>query len=529
RRQMRIQEDERRAYEEAEAAKNRKAEENEEIERAKAEFASLAQEQKATLSKKVGAEEKINAIEQMKESICAIREDIQNKKDAYNEDKDIETNAKIQEIRDAEYRMTETDSMGNPTKDAQELRKKKIAAVRAAAEKDKVQRGKELQASIQATDDKAMSQLKTSYSALEAGTYTTNSFTNDLTVRIGNFDGQSGTWPLTVTSELFGYTTLFEQEIPLSYTDVTGKKYKPISKMNEAQFAEYTETVELYDSLFRSTTEVFYVNLTYKISKWSWASQYRFEPVKCEIVRLDKKSKVLHKVTADDMKKVTFTMYPTYEVRTKQTIDKEQKKIAERIAKEEKADAKKHPVTPSVYGSENSSVRVSTGTSAASKAAVTEISQKGRGCLIVTADVNLPSNPLQGFDPKNLSIDSLSAELTFKTGKFSFVGLEGNVLLPFDKDDLSFSAGLETGFSARLGFVRPFVKFGADLDNQLFTTGKIGTGFDFIMLKVMDLTIGCDYNWQIDTMGLIAHKNGPEFNNYLNKFHKVYAGVGFAW
>lgn len=523
---LRKQEDERRAREEAEAALNRRQEENEEIERVKANFEALAEQQKKTITKKTGADEKITSIEQVKETVWNLRSDVETKTKLYNSDKDAETEAKTDEIWNAPYKMTETDSQGILTKAARASREKKVNAVIAAAEKDKARHEKELQASIKATDDKAMAQLKKLYNNLESGTYETTSFTDDLTVRIGNYDGATGTWPLTVTSALFGYTTLFTQEIPLSYTDVTGKKIKPINKMSDKQFEQYNNTVELYDSLFRSSTDVFYVRLVYKIEKWSWASQYRFVPTKCEIVRLDKKSKVIHQVNPLDMKKVTFTVYPTIEVRSAADIQKEQKKNGAKLEAEEKEYLKRNAALLKAQKKTEEEMFISTGTTATAMASVSkpaESNQKGRGILMVTAEKNVADFANSLFMP-----DLVGAELTFPTAKFAFFGLNFQTTYPLDTDKFYFQAGLETGFNFKIGkHVRPYVKAAANLDRNLNAVGKVGGGLDLIFAKVLTANIGYNYNSVFDCTGFF-NKDIPAAD-CLSNYHSISAGVGFAW
>ncbi|MCR4742370.1 MAG: caspase family protein [Treponema sp.] len=515
-------EDRARAQQELEASKLRTFEENAEIDRRKREFESMAASQKASVGKSVSPDAKIEAIEELKGKIRTLRDDVEEKISDYSRDVDIDCYDKIDAIKNAPYGISETDSEGRPVKAALERRERKAEEIRKEALSKKADRSKELHDSIKKTDSQAIASLKKMYSSLESQTYTSNSFTEELTVRVMDFDGESASWPLVITSTLFGYTNLFDYTIPLSYQEVTGKRYIPIDKMSDKQFAEYSENVELYDSLFRSSTDIFYITLTYKIMVWDQPSVYRFIPVKCDVVRMDKKrSKVIHTEKEDLLKPREFVIYPQVEVRTYDEITKAYEKAAKIKEKEYEEEVKK-----SVASVEESSYRTENLAKEKPAKEKKENIQIGRAGLFVNLENNFALD--SGIQNSSEYFDQISGEIDVPTGKFSFMGFNFSLYRPEIENFTYWDVGLDFGFSCRLGsHIRPFIKFSGNSDNGLNIIGKVGGGVDFMFLKLLGLTVGYDYAFYYsygDLFGLPSAYSCPN-----DRYQKLYLGFAFTW
>jgi len=502
-----------RAKQEADAAKSRTEAENAELERFKSEALDNANAWKYSHSKKNSPSENIDSIEQVKQNLDLLRKDTDKKISEYKRDVDLDTKEKINEIRTKEYGISETDADGIPTKAAKERREKKCQALEKEAEGKKVAREKELKSAISKTDSKLLIQLRSMYSSLESSVYETDSFTDEITVRVRDFNGETGSWPLVITSSLFGYTTLFNYEIPLSYTEVTGKRYIPINKMTERQFKVYSDNVNFYDSLFRSSTDVFSVKVSYKVNRWANASEYRFIPTKCEVIRLDKKSKVIHTEKADRFSPKTFIIYPQTEVRTASEISHDKEKAVAILDKEyEKKMKKENPNYSS--SSSKSTQRKSSGSSS--------VEQKGRNAFIVTTGLS------SAADSSKDHRFVLGSELDIGFGKYSFMGMNCSFPQPGANGFSCWEVGFDSGFSVRIGeYARPFVRTDFGVSSGFNLVGKAGIGCDVIALKCLDVTLGYDYAYRFDLGSLIGVRSESGFPE--GPSHLFYIGAGFGW
>lgn len=516
--QKQYEEDRARAQQELEASKLRTFEENAEIERRKREFESMAASQKLVVGKSVNPEEKIEAIEELKGKVRVLRDEVEEKINDYAKDVDVDCYDKIEAVRNAPYSITETDSEGRPFKAALERREKKAEEIRKEALSKKADRAKELHDSIKKTDSQAIANLKKMYSSLESQTYTSNSFTEELTVRVMDFDGETATWPLVITSTFFGYTNLFEYVIPLSYQEVTGKRYIPIDKMSDKQFKDYSENVELYDSLFRSSTDIFYITLSYKIMTWDGPSVYRFIPVKCDVVRMDKKrAKVIHSENEDLLMPKEFIIYPQVEVRTYDEITKAYEKVAKIKVREREEALKKTQAAGNTTSSKPKKEK---------KERKEKTVQRGRGGLFVNVENNFMMP--EGIQNTSQYYDQFSAELDFSTGKFSFFGLNCSIYTPEIESFAYWDLGMDFGFNCKIGkHFRPFIKLSGSADNGFNLIGKAGGGLDILFFKIFGLTIGYDYALSYnygELLGLPSIYSCPS-----DKYQKVYLGFGITW
>ena len=570
------EEDRQRASEEALMAAQRSAADNAVISARRAEFEARASALSGSMKKDSTVEDRLDYIEQMKTNLYDLRQVAQKQIEENNEIIDEQTEGKIEDIWSAKLQITEKDSYGNMTASANARRQKKVDVVKTEAEAAKASYAAAKNRQIAQDNKKWLPQIGTAYSKLESSTYSVTSLSDALTVRVGNYDGSTGTWNLHITSELFGYTSLFTQDIPLSYTDVTGKKNTDITKMNDAQMAAYNDDVMIFDSLFRSATPVFYVKLSYKIMRWKEASEYHFVPVKCEVIRLGKKNKTIHTVKTAEMNSANFILYPQVEIRTLAERSEDYEKATKILAAEnkrkpqpkvEKPAKQEYSSSYDSYYSDNSY----------DKEEKKEKSEKlhGRNGLYfsgnyVQADMFennvFPETMAKKYgDQKGMGG---SVSLAFSQGGLFYTELTGGltkikfgdfydecpkeVQKELDKNVYygKLSEGLSLNFGNR---VRPFVygvaSFMASPYNFINLGDKdkliglhAGGGFDFIFDKHLMLTFGADYGWMhfwnsfkegvdVKEKGTTVHKTGKLDVLKHPDFHMIdfNIGFGFTW
>ncbi len=579
---LRLQEEDRlRRLEEEQLAQERSAAANFMIDELRREFESNAAVLSSSLKKDSTVEDRIGYIESMKSNLKEIRNLADEQVADFNSQIDEETADKVEDIWKEPLKITEKDSSGNMTETAKKRRYNKEAEIRTEASRKKNSYEETKRKQVDQDNRKWLPQIKTAYDRLEGSTYSITSLSDALTVRVGNYDGQTGTWPLHITSELFGYTSLFEEKIDLSYTEVTGEKNIDISKMSDAQMERYSDNVVIYDSLFRSATPVFYVKLSFKVMRWKEASEYHFVPVKCEVVRLGKKNKTIHTVKQSDMDSKEFFIYPTVEIRSwaERTSD------IERANKIREAEEKTKPkpvvsaAAPSFSYDYDSSVSSYDSYTAKveepkkAKEKKESDSRRGRNTFYVSGELGTTDILGCGMfkddiwlkeDPMTVSGE---LHLTFNYNSFIFWGVSGGIQ-KWDFADLAAPEGTEirkvqdenvkygkyvNGIALNLGsHIRPYVLCGISYYNDVFNPFigekdkliglNAGAGLDIILGSNFMLTFGADYGWM---HYLDSFKNGvfvvdrenmelkTGFMDVLKNpdyHHLQYSiGLGFTW
>lgn len=341
RKRLQAEEDQRRAEEEAIRASERDAYEQMEIEAKRQEFLDSERELRASLQKDSSVEERIEYIESLKTQLNQLRAVSMNQMIEFANEKNTALDNRIEEIRNSPLSIAEKDSEGNITPDAKKRRQQKVDNAILTNKQEIETYNKEKYQQMKKDDQQVLPLLSNAYNKLEGASYVATSINDSLMVRIGDYDGQNATWKLHISSSFFDYENLCDEYLDLSYTDVTGSKKTDITKMTDEELEEYNTNIEVYNSLFNSSTPVFYVKLTYQIMRWKSASEYHFIPVKCEVIRLGKKSKVIRTVKKQDLKPENFILYPQEEVRSKEEIKKDVERANKLLESEKKDELKR--------------------------------------------------------------------------------------------------------------------------------------------------------------------------------------------
>jgi len=485
----------------------------------KALIASYIQANQEKICVEIKADELISQIEAKKSVIDERRKKIAAKEAEYFAQKDDETQKAADAVINAPLEIIETDPFGTQTKDSIARRKANAQKIVDNAEVEKKAHSKELWDSIKEEENVDIAELNKMYSALESSKFSTTSINGELKLEVGVFDGKKGKWKAKVSSSIMGKEDLVFEEIELTYSEVTGKKYIPVDKMSELQFEEFTNNVNKYDSFFSSDTKALFARVSYKIIRWQNASEYRFMPNVIEIVRLDGSSeKVIHKIAFVDPK--VFVQIPMIEIRDAKQIAKEKAKTVNRLEREQKAKEKRL------------GIKLYSDPDVAAKAYNKDpVIQKGRGSVIISVMDS------EDFSQPQVGIDQLHMDVTIGLGKFGFIGGDFGVLFPIQKNDFVLNGGLIGGLNVHAGrFLRPYVLVGADYEMGYTVVGKAGAGCDLILAKVFDINLGYTFNYNFglsefinqDVMTSIIINGGtPQVRRSYN--HMFSVGIGFAW
>ena len=565
-RRLQKQEDEQRMALEVERAKRRSKTATAQIEALRAGFEESAELLKNSMLKNASAEERVNTIENMKANLVAIRQAAAEQIEEYNKEKDIFTENEVAEIWNREWLMVELVE-GEPSDEAMKRRQMEEDKIRELGESDKAAYALSKANEIAPYENEWLPKLKSTYAALESDTYSVTSLDRPLTVRVADYDGSLAKWKLHISADLFGHANVFEDDIYLGYTEVTGKKVKPLSHLTGIEIEDYNQNVEIYDALFRSGAPVLYVVLHYKVMRWSEASQYHFVPTKCEVIRLGEKNKVIAKIAEKDLNTCEFLQSPQVEIRSYNEIYSDKERVNKITVAEQKL--KGTYVDPKLK----------------SRAVImrdNEKELKGRSSLYITGsygqtDLFKNSYLNQAYGGyKSPSIIDVEADFTFSLSKHMFFGLGGGMMLwnygslyKFADESKNYDACEMMKSNVFYGKLFPGVAFTFGNHFRLFgDTGvayyaapcnfinyrdlsapltvpdadeclgiSAGLGCDFVIGKLFMLTTELDYNWMyyIKSMDyeISETKGAKGFFKALGKpdfkYLEFKIGAGITW
>ena len=485
----------------------------------KAEINSYIEENREDLEDYVDPSQLIFMIESLKAQIDNHRKEIQGQIDSYCAAKDSERDSQVDQIINAPLTTVETDEFGTQTKSSLERRKNKAQEIIDATEADKKIYSDSLKTQLKDEEKENLSALKKIYFVLDKFNYKTTSFIDGLSIDIGPYDGKKGKWTASIEANLLDVDGLIKNNFDLTYSEVTGKKLKDLSKMKEEELKEYKNTVNFYDSLFEEKFPVLYAKLYYNVIHWQGPSEYRFIPKKIEIYKIENsRQKVIKKI--DLLSPKVFTKFPAIAVRDEKAIAKEKEKRINLLEKEQKAREKKLGVK--LYSNPDVSAKTY---------GKDPVIQKGRGSLIISV------NDFEDFNNPEVGIDHFQADLTFGLGKFGFMGADFGLFFPIETDKMIFNAGLTGGMNVKIGQVlRPYILLGADYCTNYSGVAKAGLGCDFILAKVICLNVNYSYNCNVDLMQYLNKdarmekiSSGQDLELPLSFLHNFSLGIGFAW
>lgn len=492
------------------------------------EYRAAVQANSASMLKENESEKIIAQIEAKKEEILDIRANINNLASIYNQEVDEKTEAAVSEIMEAPVAIEENDGNGGLSDSAANRRRAKCDEIVAAAEEDKLIFLNELRATVGANEKKALSDLSTLYRSLESVKYTNSSFADNFKIAIGEFNANSGTWPVTFTAKMYGFDDLFKVTVHVSYAEISGNKFIPLDKLTDEEFLAFHDSLEFYSAAIREVPQIFCGKVTFQVYRWKQASEYRIVPERFELTLLGKKNKSLTKIS-DGLIPRIFVMRPATEVRSESEIAVDAVKANKIISQEAKAKETEADKLVKEYSSSYEYSKKSVNRE--------PTIQKGRGAFMLTTGLYFANEDFANFDTKMLVPELVGFDINFPYGKFAFWGINTGLYLPISEGNLNSELGLNLGFNFKItNYIRPYVQASGNIDSLYNGILKLGGGCDFMLGKLLMLNFNYAYRWAYS------------FNNQLNpavdrttltkeeldsipctSSHKMSIGFGIGW
>jgi len=336
----RLEEDEKRAIEDAKKAKLRGAELNKKISENGKKYDRLAIKKRKEYATNLTCNARISLLEKKKQSLISLWEEcrITVKNFFIEEERDYENKKKA--IEDEPYALTDQDEKGRPTKDAKKLRVQRINNIKSDSTRRREQYLEE-QWSILSTSYEAI-RNEVNNDILFLKGQTEYSFLNSNLLRFGNYDGAKKAWVAHINLSLAG-DEISSEKIFIPYVAVTGEvpKYK-----TETEKIKYNEIVEEYNAYFANNIPIIYVEINYDIipSSVKKPSQYKVIINSYVFKKIDG-DKEIYRIKARSSKKtlsitpltpIDYTTAPTKKKLENEVLSiiKKEKKEAEKRQKE---------------------------------------------------------------------------------------------------------------------------------------------------------------------------------------------------
>ena len=342
--------------------------------------------------------------------------------------------------------------------------------------------------------DEQMEALQLLYQVLEGDEYTASSLDGDLVFSVSEYDLKNTCWHTITAASFFGGRFFFEREIDILYSDAMEKKYVPEENMTEYQRRDYEYYVNEYEGQLQAGETLFYAELTFKLTHWRGAAEYRFEPVSFKIFKNARTPRAI--ISSDEKNnKELFVAADTQENRSTSQIAANDQRI-QGIEKSEKQSAAQEAKSQK-------------------RKALQIDEQKGRRTVYLSADAE--SEDL-AFD--YVTLNNVWANLTVGLGKFFFAGVALGIDLDSINDTVVYSFGGLMGANVNfVNIVRPYFVSGIAARTDDRVVIKLGTGVD-LMVSRFFINTEWSYNWS-NALDTTADVN--------TRYHSVMAGFGVTW
>ena len=342
--------------------------------------------------------------------------------------------------------------------------------------------------------DEEMEAVELLYQVLEGEEYTASSLEGQLSFSVSEYDLKNTCWHSVTVASLFADRFFFEREIDILYSDAMEKKYVPEESMTEYQRRDYEYYVNEYEGQLQAGETLFYAELTFKLTHWRGASEYRFEPVSFKIFKNARTPRAI--ISSDEKnKKELFAAADTQENRSAAQIQTNEQRI-QAIEKSEKQTAAQEA-------------------KAKRRKALEIDEQKGRRTVYLSADTESEDLSFQ-----TVTLNNVWANLTVGLGKFFFAGVALGIDLESIDDAVVYSFGGLVGANVNfVNIVRPYFVSGVAARTDDRVVIKLGTGVD-LMVRRFFFNTEWSYNWS-NTLDTTADVN--------TRYHSITAGFGVTW
>jgi len=291
-------------------------------------------------------EGQIGIIELKKKALLEIRNNVEIEKQLIVDKANKEIASIKEEIVNCEYKTGQTTATGQPLESVVSARNKKFETEKEKIEKIANEDTKLLEKSIESQEKEILDEINNDYQLIKK-IQVLSTLGDSFSVSFGGYDGSTAAWELFIYVTDNGIT-LFKEKAELPYKTVTGNK--PVMDPLAKGYENYLEEVDFYQSLFYKGEPILVFELDSSVCPLDKdkPSQYEFEFSNLRFYKMEdatfKKdgtiiAKRINLPFENHSVKKSFT--PSYDMRSKQELEKYNLRSKQELEKLEKIEKRK--------------------------------------------------------------------------------------------------------------------------------------------------------------------------------------------
>ena len=271
---------------------------------------------------------KISVIENKKKALIEIRDSVNERVEEIQNQAKTDVVEIENEINSREYKKIELKN-GEPIAEAVERRKNEIEVQKQNIYKKSEEDIKKSKATTQKLENELFKEIHNDYKKIQ-GKQTVSSFGDELKFSYGPYDAEEKAWPVSIY--LYCLKILItEEKIYVKYSELSGKNPPELKTASDKELLEYSNDVDMYDSLLSRGSEIIYYEMDYHVvpEPDNKPSTYKFYFDELRVYDTIKKSVISRpKLSAKTRER---TMSPVYDIRTEKVIDSDSKKTQKKV------------------------------------------------------------------------------------------------------------------------------------------------------------------------------------------------------
>lgn len=276
----------------------------------------------------------IEHIEQQKQTYRKIESDLSNQIAVQARPVVSGIDNEIRALETAPFRAAEM--VGSKvTEEAKALRNKKIADLKAKRMKETEELKAKLEGSVQKQLDDILSSLYKEIQSLEAKSFALKTLQDDITVKVGTYDGYRKSWPVAIRIHVLGNQLAFDVYIP--YTAITGNALPDLSPSDDKEmqaYEQYLNQVDIFEAFFSSVALPLLVEAEYAVKTSNSPSAYTLGIRSVKLFRTDTQALVYtYKPESSKETSLTYQYTPSTNIQKELDVlfEKERRKEAKQL------------------------------------------------------------------------------------------------------------------------------------------------------------------------------------------------------
>ena len=247
--------------------------------------AAKAAEVRRLKMEKQGVLGQINVIESKKKALVEIRQGVESRSVELHEQMLKDKSSEYFRIRNKSYSTVELGSDGNPTEQAKQRRENQVIKSNEDLTNKFFADCEAVKKSTASQDASLLAEIRADQKTL-ATTRTVSSMGDELKVSYGKYEGSKNGWNAYLSLYSDGIL-LYTDNFIVNYEALSGKKAPDMAtELNDSVIEEYTNNVDMYNSLLTRGDPIIYFEIDYNVTSEAddKPSQYKFNFSKIRVI-----------------------------------------------------------------------------------------------------------------------------------------------------------------------------------------------------------------------------------------------------